>query len=299
MWTVPPAVHSSFNSDFAREITRRFEHGRFLIIGGNAEKLKSQFTAAEREAEAWTYDDLASKVGRGGDKAAFETAVWLYPSAQNDDGTVADALSRCANAIILVPLPGADPATRRPQLVKCFGRFGFVPEYECDLIDLDPGAVCLRRQPSKEPGELVASVERTFARLNSQLRALRRTLEIRGSELEGAQRHIAVLEEKLLKLKEYRRELKVLKEQKQTLRKSPERRVGQILLAPYRLPEKLAKTIWTKLHRPGRERRRSVASSEYQEWFERHRANTHELEQMRSESRAFGSKPLISVITPV
>jgi len=200
MWTVPPAVHSSFNSDFAREITRRFEHGRFLIIGGNAEKLKSQFTGAEREAEAWTYDDLASKVSRGGDKAAFETAVWLYPSAQNDDGTVADALSRCADAIILLPCPGTDPATRRPQLVKCFGRFGFVPDYECDLIDLDTGAVCLRRQPSKEPGELVPPVERTFARLNSQLGALRRTLEIRGSELEGAQRHIAALEEKLLKL---------------------------------------------------------------------------------------------------
>ena len=42
----------------------------------------------------------------------------------------------------------------------------------------------------------------------------------------------------MLKLKEYRRELKLLKEQKQTLRKSPERRVGQILLAPYRLPGK-------------------------------------------------------------
>src|SRR5438876_657642 len=99
------------------QFARRFEHGRFLIIGGNAEKLKSQFAAAEREAEAWTYDDLASKVSRGGDKAAFETAIWLYPSAQHDDGTVADALSRCAEAIILLPRPGADPATRRPQLV--------------------------------------------------------------------------------------------------------------------------------------------------------------------------------------
>src|SRR5438046_4025240 len=198
MWTVPPAVHSSFNSEFAREITRRFEHGRFLIIGGNADKLKSQFTAAEREAEAWTYDDLASKVSRGGDKAAFETAIWLYPSAQHDDGTVADALSRCANAIILVPRPGADPATRRPQLVECFGRFGFVPDYECDLIDLDPGAVCLRRQPSKEPGELVASVERTLARLKSQLGSLRRKLEIRGYVMEGEQSTFGIIEDKLL-----------------------------------------------------------------------------------------------------
>ena len=103
----------------------------------------------------------------------------------------------------------------------------------------------------------------------------------------------------MLKLKEYRRELKLLKEQKQTLRKSPERRVGQILLAPYRLPEKLAKTVWKKLYRPTHERRRSVTSSEYQEWFERHRANGRDLERMRSESRGFASMPLISVITPV
>ncbi len=299
MWTVPPAVHSSFNSDFAREITRRFEHGRFLIIGGNAEKLKSQFTGAEREAEAWTYDDLASKVSRGGDKAAFETAVWLYPSAQNDDGTVADALSRCADAIILLPCPGTDPATRRPQLVKCFGRFGFVPDYECDLIDLDTGAVCLRRQPSKEPGELVPPVERTFARLNSQLGALRRTLEIRGSELEGAQRHIAALEEKLLKLREYRRELRSLKEQRQTLRKSAERRIGQILLAPYRLPEKLAKAAWKKLHGDRRRSRESTARSEYQKWLEEHSASAKDVKRMREEARTFASRPVISVITPV
>src|SRR6266550_1982418 len=299
MWTVPPAVHSSFNSDFAREITRRFEHGRFLIIGGNADKLKSQFTAAEREAEAWTYDDLASKVSRGGDKAAFETAIWLYLSAQHDDGTVADALSRCANAIILVPRPGADPATRRPQLVECFGRFGFVPDYECNLIDLDPGAVCLRRQPSKEPDELVAPVERTLARLNSQLGSLRRTLEIRGSELEGAQRHIAALEEKLLKLKEYRRELRTLKEQRQTLRKSAERRIGQVLLAPYRLPEKLAKAAWKKLYRDRRRSRESTARSDYQKWLEQHRASAQDVKRMREEARTFTSRPVISVIIPV
>jgi hypothetical protein len=128
---------------------------------------------------------------------------------------------------------------------------------------------------------------------------LKQSLQIRDSELEGEHRHIAALEEKLLKLKEYRRELKLLKKQKQTLRKSPERRVGQILLAPYRLPEKLAKTVWKKLHRPARQRRRSGAASEYQEWFERHRANARDLERMRSESRGFVSRPLISVITPV
>ena len=79
----------------------------------------------------------------------------------------------------------------------------------------------------------------TVAELKSKLRALQRTLEIRGAELEDAHRHIGALEEQLLKLKGFRRELKLLKEQKQTLRRSPERRIGQILLAPYRLPEKL------------------------------------------------------------
>jgi glycosyltransferase involved in cell wall biosynthesis len=146
---------------------------------------------------------------------------------------------------------------------------------------------------------LTPAVEAAFARLNRALSDLKQSLQIRGSELEGAHRHIAALEERLLKLKEYRRELKLLKEQKQTLRKSPERRVGQILLAPYRLPEKLAKTVWKKLHRPAREHRRSVAPSEYQEWSERHRATARDLERMRNESRAFASKPLISVITPV
>ena len=75
--------------------------------------------------------------------------------------------------------------------------------------------------------------------------------------------------------------------------------MGQILLAPYRLPQKLAKTVWKKLRRPARGGRRSVAPSEYQEWFERHRATARDLERMRNEARTFASKPLISVITPV
>src|SRR5438270_13857678 len=107
------------------------------------------------------------------------------------------------------------------------------------------------------------------------------------------------MNDKLIKLKEYWRELKLLKVQKRTMRKSPERRGGQVLLAPYRLPEKLAKTVWKKLRRPARESRRSVAPSEYQQWFERHRATARDLEQTRNQSRAFASKPLISVIMPV
>jgi O-antigen biosynthesis protein len=139
----------------------------------------------------------------------------------------------------------------------------------------------------------------TVAELKSKLRALLRTIDIRGAELEDAHRHIAALEQQLLKLKEYRRELKLLKEQKQTLRRSPERRIGQILLAPYRLPQKLAKIIWKNFHREQQTRTRSHVRTEYQKWLEQHRASADDLKGMHSEARVFASRPLISVIMPV
>ena len=300
MCAVLPSSSHSADADFARIISRRFAHGRFLIVGANSQELERQFAEMKRDAVViWAPGHLMIRLGQVEAAARFEAGVWLYPSGHTDDDRMVETLSHCAASIVLVPGPGADAATRRPGLVQCFERFGLLPDYDCDLMELDPTAICLRHVPSAGAGELTPKVETAFARLNRVLGDLKQSLQIRDSELEGAHRHIAALEEKLLKLKEYRRELKLLKEQKQTLRKSPERRVGQILLAPYRLPEKLAKTVWRKLHRPARERRRSVGSSEYQEWLQRHRATAQDLAQMRRESHAFPSKPLISVITPV
>src|SRR5206468_12852772 len=175
-------------------------------------------------------------------------------------------------------------------------RLGFLPDYICDLSEIDPGTIRLRRQPSGSANEVVSAVETSFARLNRHLDDLQRALRARTSELEAAHYHIATVEEKLLKLKQYRRELKILKEQRQALRKSLERRVGQVLLAPYRLPEKLVKTVWKKLYPRAAKHRHDL--TEYQRWFERHRANTNDLDQMRHEMRAFRSLPLISIITP-
>jgi glycosyltransferase involved in cell wall biosynthesis len=300
MSPVSPSPFHSTNADFVRVISRKFADGRFLIIGASAQEVERQFAEAKREASVVSSPgDLATRLGPGEAMMHFETAVWFYSSGEKDDNRIAEALSRCADRIVLLPGLGAEAARRRPQLVQCFERFGLLPDYGCDLMELDPGALCLRHQPSAVVGGLTPAVEVAFARLNRALSDLKGSLQIRCSELEGAHRHIAGLEEKLLKLKEYRRELKLLKEQKRSLRKSPERRVGQVLLAPYRLPEKLAKTVWKKLRRPARERRRSVAPSEYQEWFERHRATARDIERMRNESRVFASKPLISVITPV
>ena len=150
----------------------------------------------------------------------------------------------------------------------------------------------------KSPEQLVPEVESAFARLHEQLRKNERALQLRVSELEAAERHIAQLEGKLLKLKEYRNELRLLKEQKQTLLKSPERKIGRVLLAPYRLPERLIKVIRKKLF-PARPGENASASSEYHKWLHHHRPGARDLDRMRQEALGFIFQPLISVITPV
>lgn len=135
--------------------------------------------------------------------------------------------------------------------------------------------------------------------MNEEVDALERKLEIRNRELTEAHTHIAVLEQKLLKLKEYRRELKLLKEERRRLRKSPERRAGQVLLAPFRLLVRPAKTIWRKLQQQNPTRGSSAEPTEYQKWFEKHRASAENLTSMRHELGAFASQPLVSILTPV
>jgi glycosyltransferase involved in cell wall biosynthesis len=132
------------------------------------------------------------------------------------------------------------------------------------------------------------------ARLEAQVRELERIIRARTAELEAADRHIASLEEKLFKLKELSRELKQLKQEKHALRKSPERKFGQVLLAPYRLPQKLIRALRRK-----QSDRTSAGATEYQRWFEKHRAKPEQLRGMRDEARTFANKPLISVIVPV
>ncbi|MFL6539976.1 MAG: glycosyltransferase family 2 protein, partial [Chthoniobacterales bacterium] len=119
--------------------------------------------------------------------------------------------------------------------------------------------------------------------------------------LEAADRHIAKLEEKVLSLKEAKRQLKQLKQEKQALRKSPERKVGQVLLAPYRLPQKLYREVKKRVQPPVSEPswRAQPTPSEYQAWLADHSATNAELKGMREEVAAFAYAPLISIITPV
>ncbi|MGZ5004258.1 MAG: glycosyltransferase [Chthoniobacterales bacterium] len=212
----------------------------------------------------------------------------------NDAALIAEAKN--ATSVVLVPDSGVDVATRRPELVESFGRSGFVPDYEADLTELDSAALRLVRRENANGATSLASVEAAIGRLHQRMRGLERTLRTRMSELEAADRHIAKLEERIIKLKEAKKQLKQLKEEKQALRKAPERKVGQVLLAPYLLPKKLIREVQK---RRGRAAAPESAATEYQRWFERHRAKPHQLDLMRAEAKKFAYAPLFSIITPV
>ena len=163
------------------------------MIGADPDKLRQQFAETGREAVvSESCADLAGKRRQEGAGAHFEIAVWFYPSEKRDDNHVAEDLSHRADEIVLIPSAGADVAQRRPQLVESFRRFGLLPDYECDLRELHPEAVRLRRGPSGSVDELIPAVETAFTRLNTRLSALQRIFQIRVSELEAADRKSVV-----------------------------------------------------------------------------------------------------------
>src|SRR5947208_12353485 len=221
MCAVLQSSFHSFRPDFARIISRKFERSQFLVIGADPQRLERQFAETGREAVViGSSSDLPTRL-REGVAAHFEIGVWFYPLENSDDDRLAEELSRRADDIVLMPISGVDVNQRRPQLVESFRRFGLLPDYKWDPSELGPAAIRLRRQPDENPDTLIPAVETAFARLNARLSGLERMVRTRVSELEAAEQHIAAVEQKLLKLKEYRRELKLLKEQKQELRKSP------------------------------------------------------------------------------
>jgi O-antigen biosynthesis protein len=144
----------------------------------------------------------------------------------------------------------------------------------------------------------VAAQEAIILRLESEVDELRLALRARRAELDQAAGHIARLEESLLKLKQAKRELRELKRERRALRESPEHRIGQVLLLPYRLPQCLFRVIKRRF---GLDRQSEPApqKTDYQLWFERHRTSLAQTQAMREESRTFSHRPLISIITPV
>jgi GT2 family glycosyltransferase len=290
----------SVRSGFARFVARKFGTGPFLVIAPERAELEWHFEGAGvRATVCESLVELTSRVPQNGSSPPADLAIWFYPPDQSQDESAAEAIAVRAREVLLVSGVGVEIANRRPQLVEGFRRFGLRPDYECDLEDWEPTALRLVRKAEGPEKALVPAVESAFARLNRHVRGLQRTLRTRVSELEAADRHIAKLEEKLLKLKEAKRELKQLKQEKQALRKSPERKIGQVLLAPYRLPQKLVREVRKRFPKSGKLDRRPGPANEYQAWFEKQRVKGEGMATLRAESAHFAYQPRISIITPV
>jgi glycosyltransferase involved in cell wall biosynthesis len=108
---------------------------------------------------------------------------------------------------------------------------------------------------------------------------------MKGEELRAAEAHIARLEEELLRLKDVKHDLQVLREEHRRLRRSAEGRVAKILSAPFRLFRR-------------RQRTDATEQDEYGRWFARHRVSEEEAVKLREQSRIFSYRPLLSILTP-
>jgi GT2 family glycosyltransferase len=283
-------------------VAQKFEPARLLLVGISRDEIARQFEHLPTEAIfTETAGEIADAFPQNGHSPVCNLAIWIYSKSDAEDGAILAELARVADDIVLVPGLGADVPKRRPLLVDCFRKVGLVPDYATDVTEIDASAIRLVRSETGDGTVFIPSVESAFSRVNQQMRSLERSLRTRMSELEAADRHIAKLEEKVLNLKEAKRELKQLKQEKQVLRKCPERKIGQVILAPYRLPQRLFREVGKRLQPPPADAPRPAvdSASEYQAWFLRHRVTAQQAEAMREESRAFAYAPLISVITPV
>lgn len=286
-------------SDFARVLAEKFGQANVAIVGLTS-VTRGSASQAEAAIVCATVDELERTLSGNPQGRRADVAIWFFPRENAADREEVASLARITNDIVLIPGPGSDVAMRRRDLVEEFRALGFLPDYEADLTELDASALRLVRSGNAN-GNLVPAVETAFARLNERMRDLERNLRTRMSELEAADRHIAKLEEKVLSLKEAKRQLKQLKQEKQALRKSPERKVGQVILAPYRLPQKLYREVRKRVQPAAPETawRAQPTPSEYQAWLARHSATSAELGRMRDEAAGFAYAPLISIITPV
>ena len=296
-----PRIFPTIRSDFARLIARKFAPARLLFVGNEAAQFSEQGSKDGIESTGCSGVAELDTLRQDGNAPRFDLAIWFYPpeiESANDDSML-DRLTKLTDNLVLISGAGANVAKRRPRLVTALAGYGFFPNYDCDVVEIEPGAVRLSREKAASVDALLPEVETGFARINAQMRGLHRTLRTRMAELEAADRHIARLEEKVLKLKQAKRDLKQLKAEKQALRKSPERKVGQVILAPYRLPQKLIREVRKRFGRPVASTNLALTPNEYQKWLQRRRPSAASLAAARQVSGTFAYRPLVSIITPV
>jgi hypothetical protein len=146
-----PPSHS-LPTGFAQLIARKFGRGPFLAIGSERDELEQQFESAGVRATIFaSITELTATLSKNGSRPRADLAVWFYPPDQAQDEGAAEALATFAENVLLVPEAGAEISKRRPHLVECFGRAGLLPDYDCDLGDLEPGGLRLVRSLANRP----------------------------------------------------------------------------------------------------------------------------------------------------
>ncbi len=111
------------------------------------------------------------------------------------------------------------------------------------------------------------------------------TVFVEAEDLRAAEDHIERLEEELLRLKDVKRELQILREQHRRLQRTAEGRVATLLAKPWGWFMRSSKS---SLRQP----------TEYECWLERHRVSPEQVQSMREQARKFFYRPLISILTP-
>ena len=152
------ASSSWVGRDFARILAQKFGRGRLLIVGGEPSAIEQQCASSGIAAALCpTALDLDGTSARNDRGREFERAVWFYPASETNEqrDREVDVLAHQADDILLIPSPGAEVLKTRPELVERFGRYGFLPDYDCDLGELGPGAIRLLRRQTESAERLV------------------------------------------------------------------------------------------------------------------------------------------------
>ena len=199
-----------------------------------------------------------------------------------------------------MPAPGAVVSNAGRFWSRGFRRFGFLPDYECDLADCEPSAISSDAKAvdslrdARAGGRVgFCAAQSAHARIAANIAHARLGARSGGPPYRESSK-------KTLKLKEAKREMKQLKQEKQALRKSPERKVGQVLLAPYRLPQKLLREVRKQLSQVGNSKARvESATANINNGSNRIGERSGTAGLARRKRQNFAYQPCISIVTPV
>lgn len=107
-----------------------------------------------------------------------------------------------------------------------------------------------------------------------------------NEDLQAAEAHIARLEEELLRRKDLQYDYERLRAEHQKLRRAAEGRLIEFLSAPAR---------WWRKRKAKPE---AKVASYYLEWFGRHRTSEKERASLKARAKAWGERPLVSILMP-